>query len=83
MSKYEVIPAVLWRRDDGASASIYGALPWRSEAEKARWKREEVGFTVRNPHTNEVGIGRAPWATRGEAEAFAAKHLPSRICIGD
>lgn len=33
---WKVIPAAMWVRDDGATASIYGSAPWTSEAERAR-----------------------------------------------
>lgn len=82
--QYEVIEAKLWRRDDGASASIYGAVPWVHEGERARWKIETVGYTVRNPLTGEVGVGRPACTTREEAQALAVSlGRPSRICIGD
>jgi hypothetical protein len=81
---YEVIPSRVWIRDDGARASIYGAVPWVGDAEKARWKIVDQGWTVRNPRTGEVGVGRPPSATKEEAEALAAKlGRPSAICIGD
>lgn len=81
--KYEVIPAMLYRRDDGRTASPYGASPWTSEAEKARWTLEQCGWTVRNPHTGIIGVGRLPWATQGAAEMFAEDHAPPRSSPGD
>lgn len=81
---WELVRASMWVRDDGATASIYGSDPWTSEAERARWVLESRGWTVRNPHTGEVGAMRQPWPTRAEAEAAAASMpLPSRIGIGD
>lgn len=83
---YEVIESRIWLRDDGAKASIYGALPWppgASEAEKARWSVVSVGWTVRNPLTGEVGVGHPASATKEAAEALAAKlGRPSAIGIG-
>ncbi len=84
MNAYEVIPSKSWQRDDGAKASIYGAVPWVSEAEKARWAVVDQGWTVRNPRTGEVGTGRPPFPSYEAAAAFAAKlGRPSAICIGD
>jgi hypothetical protein len=81
---YEVVPARLWVRDDGATASIYGAVPWVSEVEKARWAIVLKGFTVRNPLTGQVGVGRPPEATVELAQALAKRlGRPSNICIGD
>jgi hypothetical protein len=82
--KYEVVPAVVWRNQrTGGAASTHGAVPWRSEAEACEWKIEHKGFTVYNPLTNEYGIGRIPWPTQEEAQAFVDKHTPSRCRIGD
>lgn len=82
--KYEVIESKLWRnRRTGGSASMYGALPWTKEAEAKDWYIDTTGWTVRNPFTGEVGVGRVPWKTREEAQAFADKYPPSRSCIGD
>jgi hypothetical protein len=81
--RYEVVESKLWVRDDGRTASPYGANPWTSDAERPRWTLQVKGWTVRNPHTGEVGVGRTPWANREDAERFAAEHRPSRIGIGD
>ena len=82
MPKYEVIESRHWFHEaTGRTASVYGAMPPGGVA--AGWKIVQRGWTVFNPLTSEVGVGRAPWATREEAEAFAAKFTPSRIGIGD
>lgn len=73
MNRYEVIESKVWRRDDGAVASIYGAVPYLNEAEKARWSIVSRGYTVRNTSTGTVGVGRVPWKTREEAEAWIAR----------
>lgn len=73
MAKYEVIPYSVWVRDDGAQASIYGGLPYVSDAEKARWKVEQVGWSVRNPNNGQIGIGRKPCASEAEAIALVEK----------
>jgi len=84
MSKYEVVASQVWIRDDGARASVYGAQPWTSEAERPRWRVVQEGWTVRNPLTGEVGVGRPPCATRELAEALAERlGRPSAIGIGD
>lgn len=83
---YDVIEAWVWRAEDGASASIYGAVPWRTENEKLQrgWRRVQTGWTVKNPLTGQVGVGRPPCKTFAEACEFALKlGAPSRICIGD
>lgn len=82
--QWEIVEARTWVRDDGATASIYGAAPWLTEAERPRWTLRADGWTVRNPHTGEVGACRPPVATREAAEALAAQlGTPSRIGIGD
>lgn len=74
MPRYEVIESKSWRRDDGRTASIYGAVPWTSAAEESRWKIVTRGYTVRDAVNGTVGIGRVPWATRAEADAWADEH---------
>jgi hypothetical protein len=68
--RYEVIESKSWLRDDGRTASIYGAVPWTTSSEEPRWKMVTRGFTVRDNVRNTVGIGRQPWATRAEAQAW-------------
>lgn len=82
---YEVLRAVVWRNVlTGATASIYGAVPWRSANERNAWTMTETGWTVRNPLTGQVGIGRAPCKTFAEANALALRlGRPSRSSIGD
>jgi hypothetical protein len=82
--RYEVIQSKLWRnRRTGGSASLFGAVPWVREQDAHEWYIEMTGWTVRNPHTGEVGIGRMPWATKDEATAFADKYPPPRSRMGD
>lgn len=81
--KYEVIESRIWRnRRTGGTASTYGALPWTVESEAHDWFIDTTGWTVRNPHTNEVGVGRVPWKTKQEAQAFADKYPPPRTPMG-
>jgi hypothetical protein len=84
-AKFEVIESRIWRNAAGRAASIYGAAPWLSEAQKIGegWEIVSRGWTVQNPHTGQVGICRAPWATREEAESFAANNHPPRTGYGD
>ena len=64
---YEIIESKQWQCTDGRTASIYGACPYVSDADKANWTIKAVGFTVRNMKTGTVGIGRKPFATFDEA----------------
>lgn len=73
MVRYEVIESKHWVRDDGRTASIYGAVPWVSPSEEKRWKIVPRGYTVRDNERGTVGIGRQPWATRAEAQAWVDK----------
>jgi hypothetical protein len=70
MTKWEVIESKAWRRDDGATASPYGAVPWLSDAERERWQMVTRGWTVQDNSRGTVGNGRTPYATREEAQAF-------------
>jgi hypothetical protein len=52
--------------------------------DKADWTTKQEGWTVRNPNTGQVGIGRPPCATFQEAEALAKRlGRPSSIGLGD
>jgi len=81
---YKVIESKVWRHKiTGQSASIYGACPWTTLADKENWHIVSRGWTVENPYTNEVGICRPPWETREEAEEFAKTHKPNRTLMYD
>lgn len=71
--RIEVIPYRVWIRDDGKRASIYGAAPWRSKEEKARWTMETRGYTWKDNHTNTTGLGRVPAKTLEDAQEIADK----------
>ena len=73
MNRYEVVESKVWRRDDGRTASPYGALPWETESEKARWHLATRGYTVRDNVSGTIGIGRVPWETLAEAQKWADK----------
>ena len=68
-----VIEHCEWRRDDGMQASVYGAVPWTSSAEKPRWTMVSRGWTWRDMKSGTVGLGRMPAPTKAEAEAVAAQ----------
>ena len=76
--QYEVIESKVWKHESGHVASIYGSKP-HGEG----WAIVQQGWTVRNPITGQVGVGRVPWQTKEEAQAYAAKIQPSRIGYGD
>jgi hypothetical protein len=79
MQTYEATPSRIWRRDDGRTASPYGACPWTSKAEAARWKIEQVGWTVRDNSTGTIGLGRAPFKTEDEAREMASRLNAGRM----
>jgi hypothetical protein len=79
MNIYEVTPSRLWRRDDGRTASPYGACPWASKAEAARWKIEQAGWTVRDNQTGTIGLGRVPFKTESEAQEMASRLNAGRM----
>src|SRR5512135_592608 len=73
MARFDVIESKVWQRDDGRTASPYGAVPWTSAGEEKRWQLVTRGYTVRDNDRGTVGIGRQPWATRAEAQAWVDK----------
>jgi hypothetical protein len=68
-----VIENRFYRHTTGRTASIYGSLPWRNEAEKAGWTLVSEGYTIEHPDGT-VGLGRKPFATKEEAQAWVAAH---------
>ena len=71
--RYTVTESKVWVRDDGRTASPYGAVPWVTAGEKDRWKLVKRGYTVQDNVRGTIGIGRVPWSTRAEAQAWADK----------
>jgi len=70
--RYTVIPRQYWLNfKNGATASLYGAIPWTREADKSNWQVVSVGFTVRDNVRGTVGICRKPWDTEAEAHVWA------------
>lgn len=69
-----VIPARHWvNLRNGRTASVYGALPYTSNAEKADWEVQENGWTWQNDNGT-IGLGRVPAKTREEAEEVMRKN---------
>lgn len=73
MRVLEVIESRAWfNLKTGQCVSLYGSLPYVSDADKADWEIRTRGFTWRNSNGT-IGLGRAPAATREEAEAVMAR----------
>lgn len=71
MANYEVVSSSRWvNKVNGRTASTHGAVPYTSEAEKADWEVRFCGYTIYNRRENTFGIGRAPFATEAEAQAW-------------
>jgi hypothetical protein len=66
--KYEIVESKKWVNTiTGATASIYGSVPYLSDNEKINWEIVTVGYTIRNNDTGAVGLGRKPFKTMYEA----------------
>lgn len=93
MTRYEAIESKVWKNArTGATASIYGAVPYDTNAEAEGWAIVPVGFTIRDNVRGTVGIGRKPFDTMAEAEQVAAdmegrlvaKHeVPVSVAVGN
>lgn len=85
MEALEIIEARIHRHiATGRTASIYGAVPWRSNAERAEWEIVSNGFSFRRPdgtvfrnryHATREDAQRQIWEwelakTRDELEAL-------------
>ena len=70
MQRYEIIESKRWVNTDGRTASIYGACPYVSDADKANWAVQTVGWTIRDNQRNTVGMGRQPFTSMYDASAF-------------
>lgn len=64
----KVIPSRRWQHVSGRTASVYGAVPYVSDADKADWEIVTVGYSIQNDDGT-VGQGRPPYATEAEAQA--------------
>jgi hypothetical protein len=81
---YEVIESKVWKHKvTGQLVSIYGACPWTVDSDRPNWEMVTRGWTVENPYTGEIGIGRPPWQTREEAQQFADTHKPNQTLMYD
>ncbi len=70
--RYEVIPSRCWKNaTTGATASVYGAVPYQRDAKAEGWEVVERGFTIQDNVSGTVGIGRKPFDTQGEAQTVA------------
>lgn len=76
-AKITPVPAVRWvHGPSGRQASVYGAVPWVSQAEKDEWKTECRGWTWRlvDCHGSVTfGLGRTPVESYREALRVAAQ----------
>jgi len=81
---YEVVESRVWVNVfNGRQASPYGSTPWLSENERSAWQLQVRGWTVKNPNTGEIGIGRPACATYDEACQLALRlGPPPRMSIG-
>lgn len=69
----EIIPHRHWQNvRTGATASVFGAVPWTSARERDEWTLISAGYTWRRSDGC-VGLARKPAATRQEAEAVMAR----------
>lgn len=64
-----VIESKRWKHTSGRTASIYGSLPWTSDADKSNWHMETTGYTLKMSDGT-VGYGRPALATSEEAQAI-------------
>ncbi len=78
----QVIPARRWTNIlTGATASVHGAVPYLSDAQKDDWVIKTVGYSIQNDDGT-IGQGRPPYPTQEAAQAaidanpFAFKHGP-------
>lgn len=65
----QVIESRRWIHTSGRTASPYGSAPWTSEADRPNWSIEVQGYTIQHPDGT-IGIGRKPFETRAEAQAW-------------
>lgn len=67
---FDIVESKRWVCDDGRTASLYGSVPWVSEADRQLWRIQIVGYTVQHKKTGIVGIGRKPWETLEDAKTW-------------
>jgi hypothetical protein len=78
---YEVVESKLWQSKSGRRVSIYGSLPWYSEAQRVAegWEMVVIGYTIYDPTSNQYGIGRVPWKTRELAQEWVDTRNPELL----
>lgn len=79
MNRYEVVESRSWKNSrTGATASLYGAVPYQRDAESEGWAVVTNGFTIQDNVRGTVGIGRKPFTTKAEAQTVADE-MESRV----
>lgn len=74
MKIVRVVPARSWFNVlTGQTASLYGACPWASEADRRNWELRTTGYTWELSNGT-IGIGRQPVGTEAEAVALMDRH---------
>lgn len=70
-TKYlSIVPHRIWKHTDGRTVSIFGAVPYTNNNEDRAWAVVAAGFTVYNSQANTYGIGRAPFESQAEGQAW-------------
>jgi hypothetical protein len=69
--RYEVIESRCWKHSSGATASLYGAVPYQRDAAAEGWQIVMRGYTIQDNASGTVGIGRKPFDTKADAETVA------------
>lgn len=81
----EIIPSRFWyNKHTQRKASIYGAVPYTTEAEKPDWGIVERGYTWRVTNFDgsyQVGLGRTPAKSYEEAFEVAKKAFGGKYTI--
>lgn len=64
-----------WEDKDGRKVSIFGAVPFYSDAQRdvEGWHIVTTGWTVYNARTGTYGCGRPPFQTEEEANDWCRK----------
>lgn len=73
MANGKIIANKFWTNTvNGRKASLYGSVPWTSQAEKDQWQMTESGYTIAWDDGT-IGTGKPPFKTYADAEAYLAK----------
>ena len=87
MQEISVVPFYVYVHTSGRQASIWGACPWTSEAERQEWAEECRGWTWRvvgNDGSVTEGLSRPPAKTWEEADKTARKfveNIPNSVYV--